>query len=149
MAVSADAWSERARTAPEKYFPIPSAPVRYNFGQGIPAPELYPIADLERYAVEVLEEAGAEALGYTSADGAMELVYGYTGLRRELASWISGRQGRAVTESDVMLVNGSSPGPGPGARALAGPGDGVVVEASPFPHALNYLKATGATVVTA
>jgi 2-aminoadipate transaminase len=149
MAVSADAWSDRARTAPEKYFPIPPVPVRYNFGQGIPAPELYPIADLQHYAVQVLEEAGAEALGYTSADGPMELVYGYTGLRKELATWISGRQDRPVTESDIMLVNGSSQGIALAAEALAGPGDGVVVEASTFPHALNYLKATGATVVTA
>jgi 2-aminoadipate transaminase len=142
-------WSERARTAPEKYFPVPSAPVRYNFGQGVPAPELYPVADLQRYAVKVLEERGAEALAYASADGQFELVYGYTGLRRELARWISQRQGKDVTEDNVMLANGSSQGLSLAAEALVGPGDGVVVEAATFPFALNYLRATGATVVTA
>jgi 2-aminoadipate transaminase len=148
MAVSAELWSERARTAPDKYFPIPSAPVRYNFGQGIPAPELFPIADLQAYAARVLEESGPEALEYTSPDGHSELVHGYTGLRRELARWISDRQGRQVTEADVVLANGSAQGLSLVAEALVGPGDGVIVEAATFPHALNYLKATGATVVT-
>ncbi|HLY83158.1 MAG TPA: PLP-dependent aminotransferase family protein [Acidimicrobiales bacterium] len=142
-------WSERARTAPDKYFPVPPVPVRYNFGQGVPAPELYPVADLQAYAVKVLEQAGAEALSYVSPDGPFELVYGYTGFRRELARWISQRQGKAVTEANIMLCNGSSQGLALAAEALVGPGDGVVVEAATFPFAANYLRATGATVVTA
>src|SRR5438067_11087141 len=99
-------WSERVRTGPAfGHGPgvQPTVPIRYNFGQGVPAPEAYPIADLQRYAAEVLDQ-GADVLDYASTGSADALVLGYTGLRQQLARWIKLRQGRDVPGADIMIA---------------------------------------------
>ena len=113
----------------------------------MPAPETYPIADLPRYAAEVLEQ-GLDVLDYTSAGSTDELVLGYTGLRQQLADWIMLRQGREPSTSEIMVTTGSIQGLSLIAEALVGPGDGVVVEASSFPYPVQFLRATGATMTT-
>jgi 2-aminoadipate transaminase len=150
MAALEDLWSERVRSGPAfGHGPgiQPTVPIRYNFGQGVPAPEAYPIADLQRYAAEVLEQ-GADVLDYASTGSTDELVLGYTGLRQQLASWIKLRQGREVAVGDIMVGAGSIQCLSLIASAFVGPGDGVIVEASTFPYPVQFLRATGATVST-
>src|SRR4051794_22606244 len=148
MTALEDLWSERVRSGPAfGHGPAPAqpVPVRYNFGQGVPAPEMYPIADLQRYAAEVLEQ-GDDVLDYASMGGSDELVLGYTGLRQQLASWIKLRHGREVPVTDIMIGTGSIQALSLIALAFVGPGDGVIVEASTFPYPVQFLRATGATV---
>jgi 2-aminoadipate transaminase len=140
--------SRRVREAPPAYFTEPPVPVTYDFDQGVPAPELYPLEDLARYAATALERFGASACAYVGDEGYDELSYGPAGLRRVLADRVRQRQGRDVGSRGVMLFNGSAQGLATLAATFCEPGDGVVVEALSFPFMVGYLAATGAELAT-
>jgi len=142
-------FSSKVKSAPPVYFPPPPASIRYNFDQGTPAPEIYPLEDFKRYAEAALDTFGADALGYYAGNQYGEMTYGYAGLRERIAARIVRRDGRYIDSDGVMLVNGSAQGIALVAHAFLDAGDGVVVEASSFPYAVGYFRATGATVTTA
>ena len=142
-----DLWSERARSAPGPYFPRPSVPVTFNFDQGSPAPESYPVEDFAEYARRAILEGGTAGCDYV-ARGLDEMTRGYTGLREQLAARISQRDGRPMAPDGLMLVNGSAHGLALVAAAYLGPGDGAVVEALSFPFMVGYMAGTGATIAT-
>ena len=71
--------------APPPYFRQPPVPVTYDFDQGVPTPELYPLEDLARYAAAALERLGPSACAYAGDEGYDELSYGPAGLRQVLA----------------------------------------------------------------
>jgi len=141
--------SSKVRNAPPVYFPPPPDWIKYNFDQGTPAPEIYPLKDLQHYAARTLDIFGADALGYYAGNHYDEMSYGYAGLRERIAERIERRDGRNPGVDGIMLVNGSAQGIALIAHALLDAGDGVVVEASSFPYAVGYFRATGATVLTA
>jgi len=142
-----DLVTRRVREAPENFFVPPAVPVTYDFDQGVPAPEIYPLEDMARYAAAALEKFGPAACAYVGDDGYSDLFYGCAGLREVLAERIRATQGRDLSPLGVMLFNGSAQGLATVAAAFAEPGDGVIVEASSFPFMVGYLAATGAEVV--
>ena len=139
--------SERVRSAPAPFFPDPSVPVRFNFDQGIPAPESYPVDDLADYAAKAIRSGGIAACEY-AAGGMEEMGKGYLGLRDVLADRLSGRDGGPFTRQNVLLANGSSNALSLCAAALLDPGDGVIVESLSYPFMLKYLNGRGADVRT-
>ena len=48
---------------------LTARPEVISFAGGLPAPELFPVADMKRMANEVLDEVGTVALQYSSAQG--------------------------------------------------------------------------------
>jgi 2-aminoadipate transaminase len=140
--------SRRVRDAPPPYFTKPPVPVTYDFDQGVPAPELYPLDDLARYAAIALEKFGPLACAYVGGEGYDELSYGPAGLRQVLAERVLQQQGRDPGSAGVMLFNGSAQGLATLAATFCEPGDGVVVEALSFPFMVGYLASTGASVTT-
>jgi 2-aminoadipate transaminase len=140
--------TRRVREAPPPYFRQPPVPVTYDFDQGVPAPELYPLADLAHYAAAALERFGASACAYAGDEGYDELSYGAAGLRQVLADRIQQHQGRDLSRRGVMMFNGSAQGLATLAATFCEPGDGVVVEALSFPFMVGYLAATGAEMAT-
>ena len=140
--------SRRVREAPAAYFTSPPVPITYDFDQGVPAPELYPLDDLARYAAAALEKYGPLALAYVGGEGYDELSYGPAGLRQVLADRIKQRQNRDIGPAGVMLFNGSAQGLATLAATFCDPGDGVVVEALSFPFMVGYLASTGAELST-
>lgn len=140
--------SRRVREAPAPFFKQPPVPVTYDFDQGVPAPELYPLEDLAGYAAAALDKFGRSACAYVGGEGYDELSYGSTGLRQVLADRIRSRQGRDLGTGGVMLFNGSAQGLATLAATFCEPGDGVVVEALSFPFMVGYLASTGAELAT-
>jgi 2-aminoadipate transaminase len=139
--------SERVRSAPGPFFPAPVVPIRFNFDQGTPAPESYPIDELAEYAMKAIKEGGVAACEY-AAGGPEEMGKGYIGLREVLAERLSRREGRSFTRANILLANGSSNALSLCAAALLDPGDGVIVEALSYPFMLSYIAARGAHVRT-
>jgi 2-aminoadipate transaminase len=125
-------------------FPEPKVPVTWNFDQGTPAPELYPLDDLKEYIAKAVQEDGVLTMEYFGAAGFEEMTWGYAGLRQILADRMAKRDGRPYGKDGVMLVNGSAHGLSLIAQAYAGEGDGVVVENLGFPFMVDYLGRTGA-----
>jgi 2-aminoadipate transaminase len=148
----ASLYSDLAQSGPPLFFPDPPAPVTFNLDQGIPAEETFPMKDLKRLAVEVLEKDGPRALEYISFDydeaedqiiylaTYIELVLGYTGLRDELAKWMSAREGRDLDADNFILASGSVQAIALAINAFVNPGDGVLLEAASFPYAMRYME---------
>lgn len=140
--------SARAQSAP----PVPrspASPVRYDFGQGLPDPALFPVADLRRCLAETAAAGDIDAFGYFGrAGGVEEMRYGSLDLRLELARWIGRRDGTGTGPDEVVLTQGSIDGLALAVATLAGPGDGAVVEAATFPYVPRFLADAGATVRT-
>ena len=142
-----DRLSERVRATQGGYIPAPDVPIRFNFGQGVPAPESYPIDDLAEYAAKAIKEGGVAACEY-AAGGTEEMGKGYIGLRALLAQRVAQRDGRELTRDNVILTNGSSNALSLCTTALVDPGDGVIVEALSYPFMLSYLAARGGDIRT-
>src|ERR1700745_2923680 len=85
-----------------------------SFAGGLPAPELFPLAEVRVAADRVLTDHGAAALQYSTTEGHLPL--------RE---WIA-RQSR-LTPDRVQIVSGSQQGLDLLGRILIDPGDGGLV----------------------
>jgi DNA-binding transcriptional MocR family regulator len=111
-----------------------------SFAGGMPDSSLFPIDAFRRVMNEVLRTEGRALLQYSPASG-------YPPLRRYLADYLV-RKGIMVTESDILIVNGSQQGLDLVARTLLDPGDRVVVEGPSYPGALQIFRAYQAEVLT-
>jgi 2-aminoadipate transaminase len=154
-------YSDIALSGPPLFFPDPSSPVTFNFDQGIPDEETFPLADLQRLHEEILARDEGRAMEYISMgwdeekeqiqylSTYIELVLGYTGLRAELAKWLNRHSDRDDLVADnFILASGSVGAIALAINALVNPGDGVLVESATFPYALRYLEMRGADIRT-
>lgn len=137
--------SDLAGDGPPLFFPDPATPAIFNFDQGLAAPETFPTADLTRLMKLVLERDGAEVLDYFDpSTGYEELVFGYKGLRDQLAQRIARTQGVDVGSRGVILTSGSVQGIALAVNGYVNKGDIVAVEAASFPYALRFMEMAGA-----
>jgi 2-aminoadipate transaminase len=125
----------------------------YDFNQGVPAPETFPLEEMKRLAAEVIDEDGHVAFEYrdTSAEfcGFLEMTMGPTGLRNEIANRLNRRDGLQLDRNNVILTHGSVQAIGLAVSAFIDEGDGAIVEASTFPWMVKALKNAGANIAHA
>ncbi|RNL62449.1 PLP-dependent aminotransferase family protein [Nocardioides marmoriginsengisoli] len=144
-----DLVSAEVSGGPPMFFPQPEEPIHYNFDQGNPATETFPLDELAAIEADVRREIGGPSFDYFDADtGYEELVYGWRGLRGVLADRFAARDGVELDPMNVILTSGSVHGIALVARAFLDPGDVVLVEAATFPYAVRFFEAAGAEVVT-
>ena len=150
MAISVEALrSARAGDGPPLFFPDPETPAIFNFDQGLAAPETFPREDLTRIAKLVIERDGPGVLDYFDpATGYEELVFGYKGLREQIAQRIERTQGRTIDTRGIILTSGSVQGIALAVSGYVDPGDVVIAEAASFPYALRFMEMAGADVRT-
>ncbi len=145
----ASLYSAAARSGPPLFFPDPDVPVNFNFDQGLAAPETFPQEDLLRLAQKILARDGAEALEYFDAGtGYEELVFGYKGLREQLAARYLRNDGRALDPRGIILTSGSVQAIALAISGYLDPGDVAIVEAASFPYALRFMEMAGAEIRT-
>ncbi|MET0693416.1 MAG: PLP-dependent aminotransferase family protein, partial [Propionibacteriaceae bacterium] len=99
-----------------------------SFGGGYPDPTLFPIEDLHRVFDELLVEANARALQYTTSNGLPEL-------REQVARRLS-RAGTPTTAEDVLIIQGGQQGLDLAAKLVLDAGDTVITEDPTFLGAL-------------
>jgi 2-aminoadipate transaminase len=151
--------SDIARSGPPLFFPDPPVPVTFNFDQGVPAEETFPIDDFLELHEEVIRRDHGRALEYISMgwdeehdrvlylSTYVELVLGNTDCRDQVAQWISRRQGLSGIGADnIILTSGSVQAVALAINATINKGDTVYVEAGTFPYALRYLEMRGAMI---
>ena len=100
---------------------------------GLPAPELFPLAEISRAVAEALEREGAAALQYGLTEG-----------HGPLREWIAARLRARGTDSSVervLITSGSQQGIDLVAKLLLDRGDGVVVEAPTYLAAIQAFSA--------
>lgn len=100
-----------------------------SFAGGLPAPELFPVAEIAAAHAEVLARDGRAALQYSTTEGFIPL--------REWVVERLARRGVRVGVDQVLITNGSQQGIDLTARVLLDPGDCVAVEDPSYLAALQ------------
>lgn len=112
-----------------------------SFAGGLPAAELFPIAEVDEAASRVLQEHGSNALQYSTTEG-------YPPLREYLANKLAA-QGLPVTADNVLITSGAQQALDIVGRVLLNPGDYVLTERPTFLGALQAWRSYQANFVSA
>lgn len=99
---------------------VTAQPEVISFAGGLPAPELFPVAEVRAAADEVLVQHGSRALQYSQSEG-------YPGLREWIATEV-GRRGIKAAMDDVLVTNGSQQVLDLAGKLFLNPGDVVLTE---------------------
>jgi 2-aminoadipate transaminase len=104
-----------------------------SFAGGLPAPELFPIAETQEAACRVLADGGVEALQYGPTEG-------FVPLRQFIVDRMARYGIRAKTEN-VVMTNGSQQALDLIGKLLVNPGDRILVEEPTYLGALQAWNA--------
>jgi 2-aminoadipate transaminase len=112
-----------------------------SFAGGLPAPEAFPVEDIERAASTVLKKYGTEALQYG-------LTEGYVPLRELLAARAT-RPGFKVSLDNVLITSGSQQALDLVGKIFVDAGDFILVETPTYLGALQAWNAYCAEYISA
>jgi 2-aminoadipate transaminase len=111
-----------------------------SFAGGLPAPEVFPFAEIQAAADKVLREQGKTALQYAATEGYLPL--------RELLVRHMGRYGIKVKPANVMITSGSQQGLDLIGRLFINAGDRILTESPTYLGALQAWSAYQADYLT-
>lgn len=120
---------------------ISSQPGVISFAGGLPAPELFPLAEMKQISAEVIDKYGPDAFQYSLSRG--------IGPLRELLAQRATDRGTPTDIENILVVAGAQQGIELVARAFIDPGDYVLVENPTYVGALqafNYYQSQYVTV---
>jgi len=109
-------------------------PAVISFGGGLPAAELFPVADISAAQDRVMRVRGAAALQYSVTDGVSEL-------RAWVAERVRSRSGIDAGPDDVVITGGSQQGLDLYARVFLDAGDVVALENPSYLGAIQAFDA--------
>jgi len=104
-----------------------------SFAGGLPAPELFPLKEMEEISRSVLEETGEEALQYSPTEG-------YDPLRNHIARRM-GKLGVSTGKEEILITSGSQQGLDFSGKIFLDPGDVVLCESPSYLGAINAFRA--------
>jgi len=110
-----------------------------SLGGGVPDPASFPMEEIKRIILDVLEERGAAALQYAPTEGLDEL-------RGEIAHFMS-RRGVRAREENVLVTSGSQEALELIARVFIDPGDPVLSENPTYLGAIQAFAVYGPRMV--
>lgn len=119
---------------------VTEQPEIISFAGGLPAPELFPVAEIAQANAEVFAEEGAEALQYSTTEG-----------WRPLRDWIARRMQMRGVDADadrIIITSGSQQGIDLVSKIFLDPGDEVIVENPCYLAAVQCFNAFEARFIT-
>ena len=111
-----------------------------SFAGGLPATDVFPVAELNAACDRVLREQGAMALQYSTTEGYLPL--------REMIARHSARYGIKITPENVLITSGSQQALDLLGKILIDPGDRILVESPTYLAAIQAWNAYGAEFIT-
>jgi 2-aminoadipate transaminase len=114
-------------------------PNMISFAGGLPAPELFPVKEIEEACVHVLRTNGQQALQYTITEG-------FAPLRQELAASMH-LYGVEAEPQNIFLTNGSQQALDLLGRVFIDPGDVIITDSPTYLGALQAFKAYAPRIV--
>ena len=109
-------------------------PGMISFAGGLPAPEMFPVAEMEEAAKQVMEEAGAVAMQYSTTEG-------FDPLREKIVARMTEKYHIHTTKDNILITNGSQQGLDFSGRVFLDEGDVVLFESPSYMGAFNAFKA--------
>ncbi len=107
-----------------------------SFAGGLPAPELFPIGEIEEITRKVLKEQGGKCLNYASTEG-------YIPLKEWIADRMNSRLGTSFDSGDIMITHGSQQALDLSGKVFLDEGDVVLCESPTYLAALGAFRAYG------
>lgn len=120
---------------------IAGKPGIISFAGGMPAMELFPVAEMKAATDKVMDTMGQAAMQYSSTEG-------YPKLREQLCERMLKKQGIKTTPDNILITSGSQVGLDFSARVFLNKGDVVMLEAPSYVGAVNAMKACEPTFVS-
>jgi 2-aminoadipate transaminase len=103
-----------------------------SFAGGMPAPELFPIEEMKKVALAVLDEDGKRALQYSTTEG-------FIPLREEISKRMEAWSIHTPVE-EIMITTGSQQGLDLSGKVFIDEGDAVICESPTYLAAINAFK---------
>ena len=113
---------------------LTARPEVISFAGGMPAPELFPVEEMKKVSVAVLEEQGQVALQYTTTEG-------YLPLRQKIADRMNKTLKTNVRPDDILMTSGSQQGLDFSGKVFIDKDDVILCESPSYMGALNAMKA--------
>ena len=104
-----------------------------SFAGGLPASELFPVEEMKKVSVKVLDENGEEALQYSGSQG-------YLPLRNHIAKRMNEKGKTNVKAEDILVTSGSQQALDFAGNVFLDEGDIVLCESPSYLGALNAFK---------
>lgn len=105
-----------------------------SFAGGLPAPELFPLEEMKQISVKVLEEAGMQALQYSTTEG-------FEPLRQKISARMNRKFGTSVQAENIMITCGSQQGLDFTGKLFLDEGDVVLCESPTYLAAITAFRA--------
>ena len=112
---------------------VAAQPDIISFAGGLPAPELFPIAEMKAALDAVMDEKGRVALQYGPTDG-------YLRLREQICERVAAKNQIHTDPDHVFITAGSQQGLDFLGKLFLNPGDVVVLESPSYLGAINAFK---------
>jgi 2-aminoadipate transaminase len=110
-----------------------------SFAGGLPAPDTFPVAELQDICTGVLKEKGAMALQYGTTEGEAPL-------REAIAKWMS-HEKASIKPENILVTAGSQQGLDMVAKVFVDPGDIIIVELPSYIGGLQAFNAYRAKMI--
>ena len=133
MVKYADRMNEMKASDVRELLKLTARPEVISFAGGMPAPELFPVDDVNTATAAVLHENGRAALQYGPTEG-------YLPLRKQIADRLAAKNGIHTDADHIMITAGSQQGLDFAARLFVNPGDYVLMESPSYLGAINAFK---------
>ncbi len=117
-----------------------SDPSVISFAAGNPAPDAFPVADVQRIAAEILAEQPIVALQYSVTEG-------YMPLRDACKKLLETHYGIPMRDNELIIISGAQQGADLTAKALVNEGDTVLCEDPSFIGCLNCFRSYNCNLV--
>ena len=111
-----------------------------SFAGGMPAPEVFPLEEIKRACIHVLDNLGPQSVQYGTTEG-------YLPLREQICRHTE-RYGIKIGPENVMITSGSQQALDLLGKIFINPGDHILVESPTYLGALQAWNAYGAEYVT-
>jgi 2-aminoadipate transaminase len=140
-----DLFAQRTRTikssAIRELLKLTEQPDVISFAGGLPAPDVFPIAEITEVTNDILSTSGPQALQYGTTEG-------YTPLRELVAQQLSS-SGIDVKVPNILITSGSQQALDLLGKVFFNPGDTILVESPTYmgalqawnPYEVNYVSA--------
>lgn len=122
------------RSAIRDLLSVITSPDVISFGGGFPNSLTFPVEELKKLMMEVMDENADKALQYSTTEG-------HNGLRKELAKMIKRTQGVDVDIKNILITTASQQALDLVSRVFVDPGDTVICELPSYLGALQTIWA--------
>lgn len=113
---------------------ITARPEVISFAGGLPAPEVFPVQELKQAAIRVLDEAGSQALQYSTTEG-------FEPLRRRISQRIDAKFAVKVGPENILITSGSQQALDFAGKLFLDAGDVVLCESPTYLAAISAFRA--------